>query len=92
MNKNGFIEWLIEFKHMGSKSARDVVSRCGRVEKIFGISFQDSLVNLEDVELVLRRLELESGSYLHASTKSIYAVAVLKRAVRLYYEYYKSSK
>ena len=32
-----FLEWLSTEKSMGARSAKDVVSRCGRVNRLLGV-------------------------------------------------------
>ncbi len=38
MDKEKVLQWLIEDKHMGMRSAKDVLSRCGRVCRMLQIS------------------------------------------------------
>ena len=37
MDTNRFVEWLTTNKGMGARSAKDVVSRCGRVSRMLAI-------------------------------------------------------
>ena len=86
-NRDNFRAWLISSKMMGEKSARDVLSRCGRVEKVIKVSLETAAQTETGIQKVLDTLSTKSSSYLSPKTNAVYAVAVLKRAVRLYYEY-----
>lgn len=37
MDTVNFLEWLSVEKSMGARSAKDVVSRCGRVNRLLGV-------------------------------------------------------
>lgn len=41
MHSENFVQWLIEEKDMGMRSARDVLSRCGRVCRMLNITELD---------------------------------------------------
>ena len=87
MDKVGLQSWLIDTKGFQKKSARDIVSRCKRVEKIFSISLDVTLQSKADIDGLIDRLGTESSSYLAPEVKKVYAVSVLRRAVKLYAEY-----
>lgn len=84
---NQFKNWLVETKGFGKKSAGDVLSRCRRIEKTFGVSL-DKIIHLEsEVRNLHQRLQEESGSYLKPDTNPVYGVSVVRRALSLYTEY-----
>ncbi len=87
MDTVGLQDWLINKKEFQKKSARDVISRCKRVERIFDISLDTTLKSQADVNELIDRLRAESSSYLAPEVKKVYAVSVLRRAVKLYAEY-----
>lgn len=80
-------DWLINVKGFQKKSARDVVSRCRRIENIFNISLTSNVKSKEDVDQLLQRLTQESSTFLAPHVKKIYAVTVLRRSLTLYAEY-----
>lgn len=72
-----FCEWLKEDKNMTERSARDVVSRCKRIQKI---------TNTKDLNKCTESLLIECEDY---STYSSFIKSQLKRALALYYEFCK---
>ena len=42
MDFEKLLEWLINEKKMSKRSAKDVISRCGRVYRMLGINILDS--------------------------------------------------
>ena len=70
-----FLEWLSAEKSMGARSAKDVVSRCGRVSRLLGIE-----------ELGTDAIELlkENDDFQNSST---FIRSQLKRAVSLCVEF-----
>lgn len=45
MDEQGFRAWLVDKKGMGEKSAGDVLSRCRRIEREFGISLNEIAIS-----------------------------------------------
>lgn len=77
MEYSEFLEWLINEKNMSIRSAKDVISRCGRVCRMLhtdSIS-SDTLENLQNND------EFEKSS--------MFIKSQLKRAVTLYNEFEK---
>ena len=75
MDTNRFVEWLTTNKSMGARSAKDVISRCGRVSRMLAIEEID--------EKVISSL-IENGDFQSSST---FVKSQLKRAVSLYLEF-----
>ena len=75
MNTASFIEWLSIEKSMTARSAKDVVSRCGRVNRLLGVE--------ELGENVIDLLK-ENDKFQNSST---FIRSQLKRAVSLYIEF-----
>lgn len=78
MDFTDLLEWLIEKKKMSVRSAKDVISRCGRVRRMLhtdSIS-GDTLENLQNND------EFEESS--------MFIKSQLKRAVTLYNEFEKT--
>lgn len=75
MNNSRLLEWLINEKNMSVRSAKDVISRCGRVCRMLNINSigKDTLENLQ------RNDEFEYSS--------MFIKSQLKRAVILYNEF-----
>ncbi len=75
MDTTRFVEWLSTEKSMGARSAKDVVSRCGRVNRLLGLD-----------ELGENAIELlkENDEFQNSST---FIRSQLKRAVSLYVEF-----
>ena len=70
-----FLEWLSSEKSMGARSAKDVLSRCGRVNRLLGVEELDE----NAIELLK-----ENDAFQNSST---FIRSQLKRAVSLYAEF-----
>ena len=75
MDTNRFVEWLTTTKGMGARSAKDVVSRCGRVSRMLAIE--------EINEKAISSL-IENSDFQNSST---FVKSQLQRAVSLYLEF-----
>lgn len=77
MDNSRLLEWLINEKNMNIRSAKDVISRCGRVCRILNIDYigKDTLENLQS-----------NGEF---EESSMFVKSQLKRAVALYNEFEK---
>lgn len=75
MDTARFIEWLSTEKALGARSAKDVVSRCGRVNRLLGTE--------EPGENAIDLLK-ENSDFQNSST---FIRSQLKRAVSLYIEF-----
>jgi len=75
MNTNGFIDWLVTEKEMSIRSAKDVLSRYGRVSRMVG-----SAEICAETFSFLRNCEQFEHS-------SMFIKSQLKRALSLYLEY-----
>ena len=75
MDAVSFLEWLTTEKNMGPRSAKDVLSRCGRVSR---------MLNIEEIEESTFSLLLESSDF---QSSSMFVKSQLKRAVSLYLEF-----
>ena len=90
MVKDNFREWLIRKKAYSPRPARDMLSRCKRVERIFNISLDKSIKTEKNLDELLHRLKNDADSYLKAGVNRITSVGILRTAVRLYHEYLNS--
>lgn len=90
MDNDNFYQWLVTKKDFGNKSARDVLSRCHRVENMFNIILDD-YVN-SGLEKILQRIKKEACLSLKQGINQIAIISQLRRAVTLYSEYKKSFK
>ena len=70
-----FLEWLSAEKSMGARSAKDVVSRCGRVSRLLETG------ELGENAIILLK---ENDEFQNSST---FIRSQLKRAVSLYMEF-----
>ncbi|MBQ3530210.1 MAG: hypothetical protein IJA47_06955 [Oscillospiraceae bacterium] len=70
-----FLEWLKFEKSMGARSAKDVVSRCGRISRLLG----NNELRADTIELLKANDEFQNSSTFIRSQ--------LKRAVSLYIEF-----
>lgn len=89
MIDENFKKWLVE-NGMGNKSANDVLSRCRRVEKVLEVSLNTSVKSTKDAEKMAAIIREKQSKFFGAKTKTVYAVAVIVRAVKLYGEYRQS--
>lgn len=80
MDSIKFVEWLIEEKHMSHRSAKDVLSRCGRVCRMLGVD----MLNAQSIE------ELQQSEKFIES--SMFIKSQLKRAVVLSLEFMSKAK
>lgn len=80
MDTARFIEWLSTEKALGARSAKDVVSRCGRVNRLLGTE-----------ELGNNAIDLlkENSNFQNSST---FIRSQLKRAASLYIEFQATEK
>lgn len=51
MLDDNFAKWLQTEKNMGVKSARDVISRCRRIQLVFKISLDKEVKNSKDAKI-----------------------------------------
>ena len=77
MDYQVFCQWLKDNKNMTERSARDVVSRCKRIQKI---------TNSDDLECCTESILIECEDYSECSS---FIKSQLKRALVLYYEFCK---
>jgi hypothetical protein len=82
-NPDAFYEWLIQSRGYSVRAAKDVVSRCKRIERVLGIDL-DGHLTLSDVR---ERLTAAAPSYLRAGANPVTAVSILRTAAKLYWEY-----
>ena len=75
MDSAKLLEWLINKKKMSRRSAKDVISRCGRVYRMLGISILDN----NTMERLLQSEEFKISS--------MFIKSQLKRAVALCLEF-----
>ena len=75
-----FLEWLSTEKSMGVRSAKDVVSRCSRVNR---------LLEIEELGVDAIDLLKENDEFQNSST---FIRSQLKRAVSLYVEFQETQK
>lgn len=91
VNEDIFKKWLMR-KGLKDTTSSDVISRCKRVERTFGISLDKELSTIGKTETLINKLKKESSRYLRPSTNKIFAVGVLCSAVKHYREYLISRK
>ena len=75
MNTTSFINWLLTAKAMSIRSAKDVVSRCGRVHRMLNVE----AINDDSLSMLA-----ENESFRESS---MFIKSQLKRAVSLYLEF-----
>ena len=75
MDFGGFNEWLIKYKGMSMRSAKDVISRCRRVLKMI----EESSLSSSSIDELQERLSF--------CNCSIFVKSQLLRAVHLWIEY-----
>ncbi len=75
MDTNRFVEWLITTRDMGIRSAKDVVSRCGRVSRMLAIEE----LNEQAISSLIENSDFQSSS--------TFVKSQLKRAISLYLEF-----
>ena len=75
-----FLEWLSSEKSMSARSAKDVVSRCSRVNRLLGIEE----LGVDAIDLLKKNDEFQNSSTFIRSQ--------LKRAVSLYVEFQETQK
>jgi hypothetical protein len=82
-----FLEWLRIEKNLGLKSARDVLSRCRRVERVLQINLETEINNSMDSRNIVSRITKEKSKFFSPDTNVTFAFSVIARAIRLYGEF-----
>ncbi len=80
MDSAKLVKWLIIEKHMGTRSAKDVISRCGRVYRMLGVDTLDD----NSLEKLQENKEFKESS--------MFIKSQLKRAVTLCLEFMNETK
>ena len=75
MSDNNLVNWLVIEKHMNKRSAKDVLSRCGRINRML----KTDVIDQNSLELLL-----ECEKY---KESSMFVKSQLKRAIALYLEF-----
>lgn len=87
MRDEPFNEWLASERGYSDRAARDVVSRCRRIEKILGTSLDRSVRSATGRDTILERLRADADQYLRPGSNKTTAVGILLSAVRLYHDF-----
>jgi hypothetical protein len=88
MNQEGeFILWLRTKKRLGDKPARDVVSRCRRIERELDVSLARVCRSDRAFVELLHELKQKVGAYSQAAAETKNVYGPLRRAARLYSEF-----
>lgn len=80
MDSDKLVEWLVVEKQMGIRSAKDVLSRCGRVYRMLNADTLDE----NSLELLQQNEEFKKSS--------MFVKSQLKRTVTLCLEFMKKEK
>ena len=80
MDSTKLVEWLIEEKHMSTRSAKDVISRCGRVYRMLDVD----MINVKTIE------DLQQNEQFKES--SMFIKSQLKRTMALCLEFMSKSE
>jgi hypothetical protein len=83
-------QWLITEARYAARSAKDVLSRCRRVERIFNVNLDKAVKTQDGLEKIMNRLQNESGSYLKPKVNRMLSVSIMKTAVKLYHRFLNS--
>ncbi len=75
MEREAFVQWLIEEKKMSTRSEKDVISRCGRIDRMLEISE----FNCNTMEQLVGCEKFQQST--------MFIKSQLKRALTLYLEY-----
>ena len=80
MDSDKLVEWLVVEKQMGTCSAKDILSRCGRVYRMLGVDTLDE----NSLELLQQNEQFKASS--------MFVKSQLKRTVTLCLEFMKKEK
>ncbi|MCI7085895.1 hypothetical protein MR988_07305 [bacterium] len=80
MDSDKLVEWLVVEKQMGTRSAKDILSRCGRVYRMLGVDTLDE----NSLELLQQNEQFKASS--------MFVKSQLKRTVTLCLEFMKKEK
>lgn len=80
MDSDKLVEWLVVEKQMGTRSAKDILSRCGRVYRMLGVDTLDE----NSLELLQQNKQFKASS--------MFVKSQLKRTVTLCLEFMKKEK
>jgi len=87
MDDKSFGEWLIRKRRYGPQSARDMQSRCRRIERIFRCDLDRVLQSPTAYESYHHRLMEKADQILGPRTNRRYAIGSLRTALKLYVEF-----
>ena len=80
MDSDKLVEWLVVEKQMGTRSAKDILSRCGRVYRMLGVDTLDE----NSLEFLQQNEQFKASS--------MFVKSQLKRTVTLCLEFMKKEK
>lgn len=80
MDSTSLLEWLVNEKNMSIRSAKDVISRCGRVCRMLNVTSIDSMT----LDNLLNNEEFDGSS--------MFVKSQLKRAITLSLEFDSKTK
>lgn len=91
MKSSEFILWLTHDRDCAQHVARDVESRCRRIERVMSTSLDDAVRDDAVFSQLLTRLQSEAPTFLGPSKNPKGALSVLTRAAKLYREFLEKS-
>lgn len=87
-----FLLWLAKKKGFGEKAAKDVVSRCNRIERILNLSLDDEVNSSKGLGDLLERIKSQAPDNIREGSEKRFVIPQLRRAAKLYAEYKNSKK
>ena len=91
MKEADFSKWLKKEREYSHKSTSDALSRCRRIERIFGVSLDKKLSSESGFEGLRDRVSNESELLVGNGKRKLYtARGVHRLALKLYFEFLKA--
>jgi len=87
IKENTFKKWLIEEKQYNEYSARDVLSRCRRVEKVFNIKLSKTVKSINGYNNIRQRLLDEFHRYIKPGANTKKSVSAIVTAIKVYHNF-----
>lgn len=87
IKEDTFKKWLIEDMRYAGRSAKDVLSRCRRVERVLGINLNKAVKSKKGCDDVCQRLVDKADTYIKPGANKVGSVSIIATAVKLYHNF-----
>lgn len=85
--KRLFYDWLITTEKYSKKSASDMVSRCKRIEKIFNIKLEETIITKENFNKLREKIRTEANTFIMSGSSFTSSISPIVLAIRKYHKF-----